>query len=69
MNIDIRQAVLANLNSAGYDTMESTIKDAITSREEKALPGLGVLFELYWRNASDETKTKIVNALVEHVKG
>ena len=50
MDLDIRKAVLANLNNSTYDDVYKTVTDAISSSEEKTLPGLGVMFELYWNN-------------------
>ncbi len=32
------------------------------------LPGLGVLFELYWQNASEADKDEVLNALEQAVK-
>ena len=33
------------------DQLKDTIVDAIQNGEEKMLPGLGVLFEVIWKNA------------------
>lgn len=67
MELDIRQAVLQNLNNASYDDVETTIKDAISLGEEKTLPGLGVLFELLWNNASDQWKNDCASQLVKYL--
>ncbi len=67
MDLDIRQAVLQNLNNATHDDVEATIKDAISIGEEKTLPGLGVLFELLWKNASDDWKSDCTNKLVTYL--
>ncbi len=67
MNLDIRQAVLQNLNKASHDDVEATIKDAISIGEDKTLPGLGVLFELLWNNASDDWKSDCTNKLVKYL--
>lgn len=67
MDLDIRQAVLQNLNNATHDDVEATIKDAISIGEDKTLPGLGVLFELLWKNASEEWKNEITNQLVKYL--
>ena len=44
MDLDIRKAVINNLNNASHDDIETTIKNALELSEEKTLPGLGVLF-------------------------
>ena len=67
MELDIRQAILQNLNNANYDDVEATIKDAISLGEEKTLPGLGVLFELLWNNASEKWKEDCTSQLVKYL--
>lgn len=67
MDLDIRQAVLQNLNNATHDDVEATIKDAISVGEDKTLPGLGVLFELLWNNASEEWRENCTSKLVEYL--
>lgn len=67
MELDIRQAVLQNLNNASHDDVEATIKDAIAIGEEKTLPGLGVLFELLWNNASEQWKNDCTAKLVKYL--
>jgi len=68
MNLDIRKAVLSNLNNATDDDVRSTITDAMTISEEKVLPGLGVLFEVYWRNATEDDKNRVISTIASHVK-
>ena len=41
MNLSIRKAVIANLNNSTYDDVRKTITDAVSTQEEKVLPGLG----------------------------
>lgn len=67
MNIDLRQAVIANLNNANHDMVESTILDAISSGEEKTLPGLGVLFELLWSASDDTEKNRLVDTISQQL--
>ncbi|MBQ8293711.1 MAG: small acid-soluble spore protein SspI [Bacilli bacterium] len=67
MDLDIRKAVLNNLNNASFDDVTTTINDAINLGEEKTLPGLGVLFELLWNNASAEWKAECANQLVNYL--
>lgn len=49
MDLNLRNAVIANVTGNNQDQLEHTIVDAIQSGEEKMLPGLGVLFEVLWR--------------------
>lgn len=67
MDLSIRKAVLANLNNSTYDDIKKTILDSIKLDEEKVLPGLGVIFELYWSNCSDEEKEHIIGKITNAV--
>lgn len=67
MNINLRKAVLNNLNNASFDNIKATIEDAISIDEEKALPGLGVMFEVLWKKASSDLKKTIINNIVQAV--
>ena len=64
MDINIRRAVLQNMNNSSFDDVKSTIMDAISSGEEKMLPGLGVLFEVLYNASDDPGKQDIINKLV-----
>lgn len=63
MNIDIRQAVRANLRTSNENEIRSTIADAVSITDEKVLPGLGVMFEVYWKSVSDDERTRIANTI------
>jgi len=67
MNIDIRQSVKNNLNNSSFDDVKSTIVDAISIKEEKVLPGLGALFEIYWNSINDEERNKVVTTITEKI--
>lgn len=68
MNINLRSAVLSNLSNANYDAIRATIEDAININEEKALPGLGVMFEILWRKANPDLKNMIVSNIVQSLQ-
>ncbi len=63
MDLDIRKAVIKNLNGATFDDVRLTIQDAIANGEEKVLPGLGVLLELVWQNTSNEWQQDFTHQL------
>ena len=67
MDINIRQAVLQNLSKANADAILATIEDAMTIKEEKVLPGLGVMFEEVWKRATPELKNSMINNIVSAV--
>ncbi|MDG5786943.1 small acid-soluble spore protein SspI [Evansella sp. AB-P1] len=63
MSFNLRGAILQNVSGNSAEEVEETIVDAVQSGEEKMLPGLGVLFEVYWKNASEEDKQNVLNQI------
>ncbi|GAE34084.1 small acid-soluble spore protein SspI [Halalkalibacter akibai] len=59
MSFNLRGAIMANIKGSTDQEVEATIVDAMQKGEEKMLPGLGVLFEVYWQNASEEDKNAV----------
>jgi small acid-soluble spore protein I (minor) len=68
MDIDIRKAILHNIQGNSRDQLEATITDAIQDGQEKMLPGLGFLFELIWKQADDQEKIEMIDALEQGVQ-
>lgn len=68
MNLDIRQAVKNNLVNASNIDVLNTINDAMSISEEKVLPGLGVLFEVYWQSANDEERNRIALTIANSMR-
>lgn len=68
MNIDIRQAILTNVSGHNPEQIEQTIMDALQRGDEVILPGLGVLFEVFWNGASEEEKDRVLQTISNEVK-
>ena len=68
MDLNLRKAILENVSDNNTEQLESTIVDAIQSGEEKMLPGLGVLFELIWKESDQSEKQEMLAALAKGVK-
>jgi small acid-soluble spore protein I (minor) len=68
MDIDIRRAVMANLNGATNDDIRKTIVDAINMGEEKVLPGLGVLFEVLWQKCTEDERGVVLQKISESIR-
>lgn len=69
MDLNLRAAILENISTNDQSQLQATIVDAIQSGEEKMLPGLGVLFELIWNEASVEHQQQMIEMLekgIEH---
>ena len=68
MNLNLRNAIIHNVSGNTQDQLEDTIVDAISTGEEKMLPGLGVLFEVIWNNSSEQDKQEMLEALESGLK-
>ncbi|MFT9848938.1 small acid-soluble spore protein SspI [Aneurinibacillus sp. REN35] len=67
-NLNLRAAIMQNMHGSSKEDVRHTIVDAISSGEEKTLPGLGVLFELLWQDADDQEKSKIIECIHQQVQ-
>ncbi|GAB4075022.1 small acid-soluble spore protein SspI [Barrientosiimonas marina] len=65
MDLNLREAILYNIAQNNQEELEATISDAVQGGEEKMLPGLGVLFELIWKQSDTENKQHMIESL-EH---
>jgi small acid-soluble spore protein I (minor) len=63
MNLNLRNAIIHNVTGNTQEQLEDTIVDAIQTGEEKMLPGLGVLFEVIWKNSSKQEQQEMLQAL------
>lgn len=68
MNISIRDYIKNNFKNSTYDEINDSINDSIESNDEVVLPGLGVLFEIVWKNSDDNNKKYIVDLLNNNFK-
>jgi small acid-soluble spore protein I (minor) len=68
MNLNLRNAVIHNVSGNSQDQLKDTIVDAIQRGEEKMLPGLGVLFEVFWNNADENEKHMMLETLETGLK-
>ncbi|WP_099158712.1 small acid-soluble spore protein SspI [Virgibacillus ndiopensis] len=68
MDLNLRKAILSNIATNDQEQLEATIVDAIQNGEEKMLPGLGVLFELIWKQSDEQDKQDMIDALEQGVK-
>ncbi|MDO5569654.1 MAG: small acid-soluble spore protein SspI [bacterium] len=60
-NVDVRKYIINNFKDDSTEELKQAILDAITSKTEETLIGLGVLMEVLWNNSDDEFKNKIIN--------
>lgn len=62
MEIDLRQAVVHRVQGLEDDQLAEIIEGSIDT-EDMALPGLGVLFEIIWKNSTEAARKKMVSVL------
>jgi small acid-soluble spore protein I (minor) len=68
VNLNLRNAIITNVSGNSQDELKSTIVDAIQSKEEKMLPGLGVLFEVIWQNSDPNSQQEMLELLENGLK-
>ena len=67
-NIDIRNYIIENFKDDNIEKIKNSIETTINERDEDALIGLGVLFELLWKKLNHEEKEKNLNNIRESIK-
>ncbi|MHC0037416.1 small acid-soluble spore protein SspI [Pseudoneobacillus sp. C159] len=68
MNLNLRNAIVHNVQGNTQDQLRDTIVDAIQTGEEKMLPGLGVLFEIIWNNSTEDERQEMLQTLQQGLK-
>ncbi len=59
-NVDVRKYIIGNFMNDDIQDIEEAITTSIASSEEDPLIGLGVLFELMWKNSSNDFRNSIL---------
>ena len=68
-NIDIRNYIIQNFKEDNEEKIRDSIETTIKFKDEDALIGLGVLFELLWNNSNNEEKNnylKLINTSIKN---
>lgn len=64
---DIREIVLQNLSGSSDEEIRGYIQETIDTREEEALPGMGILFEVVWKKSDDTERDKMMNKIMGEI--
>ena len=67
-DIDIRKYIIENFKDDNADKIRDSIETTISSRDEDALIGLGVLFELLWSKFDEEKKKQSLDNIRQSIK-
>ncbi|WP_424767113.1 small acid-soluble spore protein SspI [Paenibacillus sp. sgz302251] len=60
--IDLRQAIVMRVQDNSAKELSEVIEDSVGA-DEKALPGLGVLFEMIWQQSTEPEQSRMVDSL------
>ncbi|SFI80806.1 small acid-soluble spore protein SspI [Thermoflavimicrobium dichotomicum] len=63
MNFNVRGAVIHNIRNLSTQELQDLVQDSIQQGEEKLLPGLGVIFEVIWKNSSPTQQQQMIQTL------
>jgi len=63
MNIDIRNSIINNFKNSDKTEIENSINESIRENDEITLPGLGVFFEILWKNSNNNSKQNILDTI------
>jgi small acid-soluble spore protein I (minor) len=66
MNLSLRQAILLRVHDKSSEELLNVIDDSIDG-DERALPGLGVLFEIIWKHSNENTQQELASTLKDHL--
>lgn len=66
--IDIRTIVLENLSGSSREEIEGYIQETIDAREEEALPGMGILFEVVWNKSDINEKDSMMSKIMQGIE-
>lgn len=66
MNMNLRQAIFQRVQNKSDAELMEVIEDSVGA-EERALPGLGVLFEVMWEHCNDDTRNELITNLRENL--
>lgn len=66
-NIDIRKYIIENFKDDNEEKIRDSIETTIKFKDEDALIGLGVLFELLWEGLNKEDKDKNIKIIRNNI--
>ena len=69
MNIDIRKSIINNFKNNSKNDIKEAIISSMNENDEITLPGLGVFFEILWKNSDEERQDYILNIIESNLKG
>ena len=68
MDLSIRGYIKNNFKDSSAYEINKAIEESIGMEEEEALPGMGVFFEILWKNSSLDEQKQITSKLKANLK-
>ncbi len=68
MEASIRNYIKQNFKGSTSNEVLNSINEAVSLKDEISLPGLGVLFEIFWENCDNDSKNNIINTISNKLK-
>ncbi|CAH0118246.1 MULTISPECIES: small acid-soluble spore protein SspI [unclassified Paenibacillus] len=65
--MSLREAIVKKVEGQSNEDLREIIEDSI-GQDERALPGLGVLFETIWKQIDTNTQNQLIDALQQGLK-
>lgn len=62
--LNLRQAIIQRVQNKDEEQLQEIIEGSVDG-DERALPGLGVLFEMIWKNSDSDMRRQLLTNL-EH---
>ncbi|MBN3525416.1 small acid-soluble spore protein SspI [Paenibacillus apiarius] len=62
VTLNLRQAIVQKVTNKSDEDIVGMIEGSIDF-DERALPGLGVLFEMIWKESDDDMRQQLVDTL------
>ena len=66
MILSLRQAIYKRMEGKSREDLAETIENSIDG-DERALPGLGVLFEVLWKHIDGDAREELVQTIERHL--
>lgn len=67
MDLDIRKNVISNIKGDTDSSIIDLINESVGIEDELALPGLGVLLELFWNDLDKKEQKNIASIIKSNI--
>ena len=67
MEINIRDYIKNNFKESDVNEFKEAINSNTKNKEELALPGMGVFFEIIWQNSDQNLQEKMLETLKNNI--